>query len=297
MSNQIVLQLDPSPTNGRNSEATFVRLKNGRILLAWSKFIGANHSDFGAGVIAARWSDDGGRTGWSTDRVLVKKDRAATNVMSPSLLRLQDGRIALLYLRKVGVGVCMPWMCFSKDECETFSEPKKVIQADAYYVINNDRVIQLRNGRIIMPVGFHRYRGPHEFKSMKRLPGDTATHYPRGLEPFLQNPAIILFYFSDDGGNTWLESLTNFYHCLPDGSGLEEPGMIELKNGTLWCWQRTGHIGHQYRQYRQWQSFSKDKGLTWSQPEPSQFRSPCSPIDRKSTRLNSSHVSESRMPS
>ena len=64
MKNHVVLQLDPTPRNARNSEATFVTLKGGRILLAWSKFIGNNHSDFGAGVIAARWSDDGGLT-WS----------------------------------------------------------------------------------------------------------------------------------------------------------------------------------------------------------------------------------------
>jgi hypothetical protein len=38
MSNDIVLQLSPSPTNARNSEATFVTLKSGRILLASEAF-------------------------------------------------------------------------------------------------------------------------------------------------------------------------------------------------------------------------------------------------------------------
>src|SRR5689334_15378826 len=88
MSNQIVLQLNPTAHNARNSEATFVMLQNGRILLAWSKFVGANHSDFGPAVIAAKWSDDGGKTWASGERVLVEKDRSATNIMSPSLLRL-----------------------------------------------------------------------------------------------------------------------------------------------------------------------------------------------------------------
>jgi len=281
MSNEIVLQLDPSPTNARNSEATFVTLRNGRILLAWSKFTGRDHSDFGAGCIAARWSDDGGRTWSGRDRVLVCKDRAATNVMSPSLLRLQDGRIALLYLRKVGFGSCLPFMVFSKNEGETFSAPVPVIQAPGYYVINNDRMVQLRSGRIILPVGIHRYRGPSELKPMARLPGDTNTRYPRGLEPFLSNPAIVFCCFSDDGGKTWLESLTSVYHCLPDGTGLEEPGLVELRNGTLWLWARTGQIGHQYRHYRQWQSFSKDRGQGWSSPVPSVFRSPCSPMQVK----------------
>src|SRR5688572_12587192 len=98
--NQIVLQLDPSPTNARNSEATFITLKSGRILLIWSKFTGASDSDFGTGEIACKWSDDRGRTWSKRDRTLVKRDRKATNVMSPSALRLKDGRVALLYLRK-----------------------------------------------------------------------------------------------------------------------------------------------------------------------------------------------------
>lgn len=281
MSNDIVLQLDPSPTNARNSEATFVTLKSGRILLAWSKFIGPNHSDFGSCQIAARWSDDGGRTWSAKDRMLVKQDRGAKNVMSPSFLRLQDGRIALLALRKVGMDLCIPWMRFSSDECETFSKPVQVIHAPGYYVVNNDRLVQLRSGRILMPVSQHRQRGPWELKPMKPLPGDTATEYPQGLEPFIANPGVILFYFSDDGGTTWLESRQSLYHCSPEGWGLEEPGLIELKDGTLWCWQRTGEIGSEKPAYRQWQAFSKDGGQTWSAPVPSQFVSPCSPMQVK----------------
>src|SRR5437870_433681 len=129
MESRIVCQLDPTPANARNSEATFVTLRDGRILLIWSKFIGDNHSDFGAGVIACRWSDDGGRTWSDTDRVLIERDPQATNVMSPSALRLADGRIALLYLRKEGYDTCVPHFCVSDDECRTFSSPVRVIPA------------------------------------------------------------------------------------------------------------------------------------------------------------------------
>src|SRR5436190_1904573 len=99
MKNEIVLQLNPSRRNGRNSEATFVTLKSGRILLAWSKFTSANHSDFGSGMIASRYSDDGGKTWSRRDETLIQQE-GAVNVMSPSFLRLKDGRIALHYLRK-----------------------------------------------------------------------------------------------------------------------------------------------------------------------------------------------------
>lgn len=281
MTSGIVLQLPPTPGNARNSEATFVTLTDGRLLLAWSKFIGDDHSDFGAGVIAARWSEDGGRTWSRRDRVLVTKDRRATNVMSPSLLRLHDGRIALLYLRKEGMAICQPWIRFSDDDAESFSDPIMVSEIPGYYCVNNDRLIQTQSGRIIMPVCQCRMRLPWEAAPMERLPGDTHTHYPEGREPFWAAPTLIFFYFSDDGGHTWLESRTSYYHCFADGSGLEEPGLVELTDGRLWSWTRTGPIGKPAQGMRQWESFSADGGQTWSPPEPSVFVSPCSPMQVK----------------
>lgn len=282
MSNHIVLQLDPGPGNRRNSEATFVTLKSGRIMLAWSKFLGDDHSDFGSGVIASRYSDDGGVTWNSEDRVLYKKDPKAKNVMSPSLLRLHDGRIALLVLRKEGHGVCQPWICFSSDEMKTFSKPQLIMPYPDYYVVNNDRMIQLKSGRIIMPVCQCRWRLPWENTAPReKLAGDTKTHYPKPLEAFMAAPTLIYYYFSDDGGRTWLESRMSWYYCNPDGSGSEEPGMIELKNGTLWSWARTGIIGLEGYGAPQWQSFSKDKGQTWSTPEASKFISCCAPMSVK----------------
>jgi sialidase-1 len=277
--NKIVCQLDPSLLNARNSEATFVTLRDGRILLIWSKFIGDNHSDFGAGVIACRWSDDDGRTWSNNDRVLIERDERATNVMSPSALRLADGRIGLLYLRKEGHDTCIPHFCVSEDECRTFSPPVRVILARGYYVVNNDRMIQLTGGRLIIPVSICRFRGPSSLKQMDPLPGDTATQYPKGLEPFFAAATIIAYYFSDDGGRTWLESEQSYYRCFQDGSGFQEPGVIELRDGRLWSWSRSGHIGK--CAYRQWQSFSRDRGQHWSEPEASSFISPCSPMQVK----------------
>jgi hypothetical protein len=101
------------------------------------------------------------------------------------------------------------------------------------------------------------------------------------LESFLASPGIILHYFSDDGGQSWLESLTSYYRCFPTGHGLEEPGVIELNDGRLWSWTRSGILGLSGCGGRQWQSFSDDRGQTWSEPEPSQFISPCSPMQVK----------------
>jgi len=65
------------------------------------------------------------------------------NVMSPSMLRLQDGRIALLYLRRVGFHICMPFIRFSEDEAESSSDPISVASVPGDYGVNNDRMIQL----------------------------------------------------------------------------------------------------------------------------------------------------------
>ncbi len=277
------LQINHAPRNRRNSEGTFVTLKNGRILFVWSKFNSDNDSDWGRAVLASRHSDDEGRT-WSDKDEVVVSNGDATNVMSPSLLRLKDGRIALLYLRKDGRTSCVPWVRFSTNECRSFSKPVRVIHAPGYYVVNNDRMIQLRSGRLIAPVALHRYRGPHTLKPLKRIPGDKHSIYPKGLDPVFSMPGLIFFYFSDDGGQTWLESRMSYYHCTPSGDGLQEPGVVELKDGRLWSYARNGPLGptglEGYAD-RQWESFSKDQGQEWSDPKPSKFISPCSPMHVK----------------
>ncbi|MCX7705198.1 MAG: glycoside hydrolase [bacterium] len=258
---KIVLQIDPTDQNPRHSEASFITLKSGRIVFAWSKFSGST-SDFAEAVIATKYSDDDGKTWSREDKVLIQKE-GTTNVMSPSLLRLQDGKIAVVYLRKDGRKICMPYIRTSEDELETLSEPISIAWEPGYYVVNNDRMIQMKCGRIIVPAALHRYRGPSVL-----IPGEE-------VRSFFSSPALILFFLSDDGGKNWLESLTNYYRCFPSGHGLQEPGVIELKNGRLWSWTRPGEEG------RQWQSFSDDQGQTWTEPEPSQFVSPSSPMHVK----------------
>jgi hypothetical protein len=98
--------LPPSEGNPRNTEGAFVTLKDGRILLAYSRFSGT--SDHAAATITGRFSSDGGRTWTETDTPVVGNE-GGMNVMSVSLLRLADGRIALFYLRKNSLGDCRPW--------------------------------------------------------------------------------------------------------------------------------------------------------------------------------------------
>src|SRR5262245_43744174 len=127
----------------RKSEGDFVQLKDGRLLLIYTKFTGGRN-DAATAHLASRTSADGGRT-WTAGDVTVVQNEGRENTMSVSLNRLADGRIALFYLRKNSMHDCRPYARFSTDEAKTWSEPTEIIP-DAEigcYVMNNDRVVQL----------------------------------------------------------------------------------------------------------------------------------------------------------
>jgi hypothetical protein len=252
------LQLPHRKDNPRNSEGAFVDLKDGRILFAYSRFYGADGNDHGAADICARFSSDNGDS-WSGDDVILVKNEGACNVMSVSLLRLQDGRIALFYGRKNGMHDCRLYLRTSEDETRTWSEAICCISAPGYFVTNNDRVIQLRSGRLVVPAGWHRIRK-----------ADIA----RDDYANIDHRAIAIFFLSDDGGRTWRESKDWWALPVRSRSGLQEPGVVELKDGRLYAYCRTD-VGCHY------EMASEDGGETWTPPQPSAFLAPCSPLSIK----------------
>ena len=243
------------PGNPRNSEGAFVRLADGSIYLLYTRYRGESHHDDSTADLCGMISQDGGQT-WVSLGTVVKSEHM--NVMSVSLLRLQDGRIALVYIQKSAIGNtwqvdCRPVIRFSSDEAKTWSEPQLITQVPSVYLtVNNDRLVQLRNGRLIVPASYFPYN-------------DQKTYLRRGIG---------VFYLSDDGGMTWHQSR----FCYPPSwlnTGLEEPGVIELADSKLMGWFRTGG-GCQYK------SFSYDCGETWTDPVPApEFSSPQSPLSMK----------------
>jgi sialidase-1 len=240
-----VLKMQPGTNNPRNSEGDFITLKDGRILFIYSHYTGASGDDNGNGYLAGRYSGDQGKT-WTSEDVKIVGQEGKMNVMSVSLLRLQNGEIALFYLRKNSETDCIPLIRISDDEAKTWSDPQPCITGkQAYFVLNNNRVIQLKNGRLILAVAMHQSPGETKASSVGRL----------------------WSYFSDDNGRSWKpgQEVPN-----PGAVVTQEPGMIELKNGNILMFIRTTS-GVQYF------SFSKDKGETWSAVEPGNIKSPCSP--------------------
>ena len=247
-----VLRIDllpPGPGNPRNSEGDFIVLADGRILFIYTHFTGGA-GDHAAAHLASRVSADGGET-WSAADETVIANESGLNVMSVSLLRLRDGRIALFYAQKESESDCRPVMRTSSDEAKTWSEAVEIIpeREIGYYVLNNDRALQLDNGRIILPLA--RHHGP-----------DWKKWTPYGQ---------IVCYCSDDAGRSWQRG-TVAPAAEHDGRAvmLQEPGVVELNDGRLMMLCRTD-AG---RQYAAW---SSDQGETWTTPQPSDIFSPRSP--------------------
>lgn len=257
MPSEITLELPHKRNNPRNSEGAFIDLADGRVLFVYTRYYGSSWSDNAPATISALHSGDGGLT-WSKRSRVVVAHEGGFNVMSPSLLRLGDLRIGLFYLKKNHLHDCRLFLRTSDDEGRTWSEAERCIPAPGYFVVNNDRVVRLKSGRLVIPAAYHR----------PKLEGETTASEGCDWR------AITLFYHSDDNGGTWSESANWWGLPVENQSGLQEPGLVELKDGTLYAWARTD-TG------RQWEMTSRDQGMTWSPPKTSKFLSPCSALSIK----------------
>lgn len=179
------------------------------------------------------------------------------NVMSLSFLRMNNGDIGALYICKILDGTDRAFLVRSSDEGQTWSKPVNCMESlkqQDYFVVNNDRVIKLKSGRIIFPASRH--------STIKK---DEEFAYGK-----------INFFVSDDDGYTWRKTdLEIDYPFKESDHGWQEPGIYELPDGRLWCWCRT-NLGCQF------ECFSSDEGETWSNINPNYFfTAPLSPMQVK----------------
>ncbi|MGI5818477.1 MAG: sialidase family protein [Armatimonadota bacterium] len=227
--------------NPRNTEADIIELRDGTLLLAWSDFYDAEMPDHAPARISAKVSHDRGKT-WG-ERFTLLENEGLQNVMSVSFLRLASGDILFFYLRKNGPDDLQAMMRRSSDELTTLSDPIRCTRDEGYWVVNNARVVQLSDGRLVIPAALHR-----DISAGER--GGSATTW-----------------LSDDEGRTWTRSES----LLPlPGRGAMEPGVVELRDGRLLMIIRTS-LRQIYR------SHSADRGVTWSEPEPMGVGAPVAP--------------------
>ena len=253
-----VLFLHTGEENPRNGEGTFIRLKNKNIMHAYTEYYGDSWADHATARISACISSDEGES-WSEPFILLEKDEKAENYMSPSILRLSDGGLGMIFLRKESTNkskivctnerieniTCMPVFCRSDEEGKSWSEFVICGVRGGYYCAINDGAIMQKNGRILVPMSSHQ----------------------KG------RAASVIIAYSDDDGKTWGVLGHEFKTPFSENViGLAEPGIYEFENGELWMYCRTIY-GHQY------ESRSYDGGKSWTPVEPNfYFTSPDSPM-------------------
>ena len=228
-------------------------LDNGDVLMAapWGR------SPTNVEQIAAKFpvpmlyrSIDGGRTWKESGR--MKMEWNLTGLISDggtSFLRLRDRRLAVVFNRHVrGLhGGGTPVIAFSADDGNTWTAAKLLVEDDDAFYVMNDRLIQLRTGRLVLPVA--RKVGKNE--------GD-------------QDEGLAML--SDDAGATW--RLSQGRAALNAPRGMAEPCVAELGDGRVIMLARTG-LGSLHA------ALSADGGETWSAPEATTLESACSSLTLK----------------
>lgn len=247
------LSPDMEAGNPRNSEGTFLETEKDGIIFVYSRFRGKDPADHAYADLCLMRSADGGRTFDDGEIILTCDGEEGVNMMSPSLLAMENGDIGLFYLVRMTYDITKIFLRRSADGGRTWGERVCCTPQEDFFVINNDRVFRMESGRIVVPVAVHRSRGG-----------------------YLDSRSDIMCFLSDDDGKTWRGSsgkcnLPQSSHCI---SGLQEPGVAELQRGVLWGWART-ELGRQY------ETFSMDGGDTWTAAQPSRFTSPNSPLCMK----------------
>ena len=251
----LVHQLCPSANNPRNSEGSFLRGKNGEILFAYSRYTGESCHDHASCDIALISSFDEGET-WSEPRIIARagEDFDTQNIMSVSALEQKNGDLAFYFLIKERNSSATLGRVVSSDG-HSFTAERCVLDCpSAYYVVNNDRLLRLSDGRILAPA---------EWVCSEDNRKGTA------------GPYITTCLYSEDDGKTFRKAPFDFTdaHRWDKPYGLQEPGMIELRD-KWYLWMRTG-FGRQY------ESVSTTGMDGFCTPYPSLFTSPLSPMQIK----------------
>ena len=246
---RIVHYFPTKPGNWRNTEGSFIRLKDNSILYAYSRYGNSSADDSVSSIAVVRSTDEGDNFG--EHRILLQqKDKE--NLMCPSFMRMRNGDVGMFYLYRSNVkpGAVVRFVR-SADEGQTWSEPLTITSPDEYVVFENGHAIRLQSGRILVPVAYHGKADAFNFH------------------------AEMTCVMSDDDGYTWFETTERKKMAVPaplSESGLQEPVAYQMKNGRIRCFSRTDL-------FCQYESDSDDDGMTWTEPMPNRvFSSPCSPM-------------------
>ena len=256
MVGRIITTIQPREGNPRNSEGAFYTFGNGKIIFVYSRYKGESFHDNAKCDLYKIESTDGGESFSEPTAVFTCEDCGGTNIMSVSLAEMKDGRAGLFFVRKIGERSSAVMLSLSSDG-DKWTEPVRILNDEGYYVLNNDRVVRLKDGRLIFPVSRHLIEDVMTADGKKTAFG----------------PGVVYIYGSDDDKNFY--RLSGGYSLNNCPSGLQEPLVIENNDGSIYCYARTEN-GCQYKMKAESADLEK-----WSEPEKTEFKGPCAPLSMK----------------
>jgi len=239
------------------------------------------HYRGGIQEVDAEYSRDGGSS-WTGPQLLFKLPREAGGFGYFKLLVDRQGELHIFFLCDHNTGGALPvedkssvsneevleiWQAKSTNNAKTWNNFKRIWTGQSGDLLS---ALQLQSGRILLPISYVTER--------------TWAHRGSGFDAFtfLGKYECGMLY-SDDDGDTWRQSSSVLKTPTPDASdyGAVEPVVLELQDGRVWMVIRT-QMGRFY------ESFSNDKGITWSRPRPTNILTSDSPVDL--IRLNDGRI-------
>ena len=243
--------------NPRHDHQLIFPLDADRLMLVWSEYYASSPAsvhrtrfDTAGGFadqapcrITAKITTDAGRT-WGP-RFTLQENTFGLNLKHPNLVRTGGQNLLFTFTAWESESAERNvYMKRSSDNGESWSGVTQISEP-GWYCTNNDHVVRLRSGRILLPShggpGFV-YRG-----------GESQLHS--------------FVFISDDGGESWVMSADTM---TAPGRGAHEPSIVELSDGRLLCFLRTTNE-------RIYHSYSDDQGMHWTTPEPTDLAAPDSP--------------------
>ncbi|MBQ2324955.1 MAG: exo-alpha-sialidase, partial [Clostridia bacterium] len=227
---------------GRGAEGGFFTCDDGTLVMCHIEYDSETHGDEAPAHISIRRSTDGGVTWTKSETFLTKLDETSLNVFVPTFVKLNDGKVGMVFMEKFASGASSVYIITSDDEGKTWSERRKIAYTDGnigYFCLSSGSpAYKAPNGRILVSFAYSVYEN----------------------EAYGSDRCYGYVVYSDDNGETWIRSKNSF--TVPEG--VMEPAMSATPDGKLIMTMTTRKIGLIYR------SISEDNGETWSQPVPLQ---------------------------
>ena len=253
---KVIRYIRPGENNPRNSEGAFYTFPDGRIIFIYSRYKGTSHSDGATADLYMLESTDGGESFVDVGTVFTCEELGGSNIMSVSLLGMRDGQVGLFFIKKFADFEDTIMLSKSRDG-RVWSTPERILFEEGFFVLNNDRAVRLRDGRIVLPYAYH-HSQEVTLKEGRR---------------HVFEPGLVYIYGSDDDENFYRMSYG--YGINGTDAGCQEPLIIEHPDGRVECYIRT-RIGAQYKMV------AKDETLAnWEGPARTDFISQEAPMSMK----------------